>query len=174
MSVQDHLVYKLLHYAGALAVETGRCMYVVRRDLNEACCRDASESSPRGLSLCQRHLEQVEQWSYDRVYERLRVDEVEHELRSGYIYYVRRGDGAVKIGTTCDVESRMKNLARQHGYLVLLAQHGGTRRTERILHSEFADIRLEGEWFRYTGDLAIHIEKVNKQGNDAVRHMWGR
>ncbi len=67
---------------------------------------------------------------------------------SSVVYYARRANGDIKIGTTSSgVKDRLKQLARRHGQLALLAVEDGGFDQEFARHVEFADDRVGGEWF---------------------------
>jgi Meiotically up-regulated gene 113 len=76
------------------------------------------------------------------------------------VYFLRRRDGGIKIGTTVSLTRRLSHLKRDHGPLDLLATEPGGWLLERNLHGRFAAHRLDGEWFapappllRYVSDL---------------------
>lgn len=63
--------------------------------------------------------------------------------------YVVESGGLLKIGTSTDVERRLRSL--QSGSAAVLTVIGvmdGGRLEEQALHTEFAGSRLHGEWFR--------------------------
>ncbi len=69
------------------------------------------------------------------------------------IYFVRRGDGRIKIGFTAkDAQKRIAGLSTGAGSLDLLATLEGGRDAERALHERFAEHRVEGEWFAISAD----------------------
>lgn len=78
---------------------------------------------------------------------------------SGHIYVVGFA-GYVKIGWSRKVNERLLDV--QEGLpenLIVHALISGTCEMERDLHRVFADLRLEGEWFRLTGELARWIRQ---------------
>lgn len=80
----------------------------------------------------------------------------------GVVYYVEREtDGLVKIGTTRRLEQRMAALRREHGPVTLLARHRGTHKREARMHTVFALLRVEGEWFRPDAQLRDWIASVS-------------
>lgn len=93
--------------------------------------------------------------------ERLGVKQLEgHIVRRDakpVVYFIRCG-AMVKIGTTIDVVARIKNL--NNPQLVLLATEEGYYKRERQLHRQFAELRIEREWFRLEGPLVDHIDQV--------------
>jgi hypothetical protein len=82
------------------------------------------------------------------------------------IYYVVRGMDAVKIGyTERDPISRLKEL--QTGCpdelrLVGVDFSGGLA-TEGVLHAQFADAHLRGEWFKLTEPIRRHMKATTVQ-----------
>jgi hypothetical protein len=85
------------------------------------------------------------------------------------IYFVQCVDGGpVKIGTTADLDSRLRTLESHYGRpLALLATMPGGRDEERAVHERFAHLRLNGkshrgrqpEQFRPGPDLMNFIGK---------------
>lgn len=68
--------------------------------------------------------------------------------RESVVYFVRRGgDGAVKIGYTVNLKSRMSGIATGSGPLEVLATLPGGEVIESLFHKHFAEYRLHGEWF---------------------------
>lgn len=74
------------------------------------------------------------------------------------LYFVARKDDPymVKIGTTEDMERRMRTLAVS-GPIVLFATCYGGRVEERFFLNRFADLRIEGEWFRANEEMISFI-----------------
>jgi hypothetical protein len=90
------------------------------------------------------------------------------------IYYLRRSDGAVKIGWSRDLRQRVGQLERAHGPLTLLAWEPGDRPAEQRRHVEFRADRIDRryEWFRSSPALMDHVEQI---GNELVEatELWG-
>lgn len=80
--------------------------------------------------------------------------------RSTVVYFVRRADGAVKIGFCGDIERRLAELGRAHGDLELLATMPGDKRTEGHLHATFAAHALGEEWFAPAPALLAFVEPL--------------
>lgn len=58
------------------------------------------------------------------------------------IYFLQLETGAIKIGFTDDIESRLASLARHYGHQpAVLATMDGDRSTERDLHDRFSEHR---------------------------------
>lgn len=81
----------------------------------------------------------------------------EFMTKPGTIYYLRVGD-LVKVGYSADLTQRMKQYPP---HAVLLAQHPGTRETERDMHQKLATKLAKGrEWFKTCPEVEAHIETV--------------
>jgi hypothetical protein len=76
------------------------------------------------------------------------------------VYYLRRGNGDIKVGHSTNLTDRVRRLRFDHGPLGLLATEPGTGRLERQRHADFAGLRQEGEWFRPGHSLLRHIEML--------------
>jgi hypothetical protein len=70
--------------------------------------------------------------------------------KRGYVYFIRSGDGLLKIGRTNDVEKRFQTIktscprgAELEGFIKTVNQFD----LEKKLHNHFADCRVHGEWF---------------------------
>lgn len=64
------------------------------------------------------------------------------------IYFVQSAHGPIKIGMTTNLDKRLVQLrSANKGSLSVLGLMPGGGKTEAALHVEFADIRLDGEWF---------------------------
>jgi hypothetical protein len=76
------------------------------------------------------------------------------------IYFAQPTDGGpIKIGTTGDVESRLRQLETHYGRpMALLATMPGGRDEERAIHEQFAHLRFgRTEQFRPAPDLLAFI-----------------
>jgi hypothetical protein len=75
------------------------------------------------------------------------------------VYLARRSDGAVKIGSTGDLDARLAGLRRQWGRVTLVHTEPGGLARERELQSQFARDRLtpRGEWFAWSDRLACYL-----------------
>jgi hypothetical protein len=79
------------------------------------------------------------------------------------VYFIRRqvGRGAVKIGYARNPAARLAELQTgSDARLEIIATLPGGQVVERALHVRFAHLRLRGEWFRYSGDLAAFIRSI--------------
>lgn len=87
-----------------------------------------------------------------------------------FVYFVQAGDarGPIKIGYSRNVEKRIESLQTgNHLPIRLLAKidHPNAPDIERGLHAEFADIRLEGEWFRADERITSVIAALSGASN---------
>lgn len=89
------------------------------------------------------------------------------------IYFLKRSNGDVKIGTTIRLSVRLKQLADEHGVLELLGVCPGSFAEERALHRKFKDFCVRGEWFDHHESLQdfIEVETVPWDGKDEVRQL---
>jgi hypothetical protein len=84
--------------------------------------------------------------------------------QSGFIYFllVEHAD-AVKIGWTRD-KSLKTRMRHYYTYCPLnvdvLKVIPGSMMYERALHKRFTQIRMRGEWFRYTEELKSFIDNL--------------
>jgi DNA-binding XRE family transcriptional regulator len=79
------------------------------------------------------------------------------------VYFVRAGDnGPVKIGWARVPEERIAILQSAHYEpLRVLRILDGERKLEKHLHTEFRDLRIRGEWFKFDermmGDIGLSL-----------------
>lgn len=93
-----------------------------------------------------------------------REEEAEQERwRWSVVYYLRRADGLIKIGTSCRFEARLATLTREYGQLEVLATHQGDRKAERVHHNRFRSAHVGGEWFQPVPELLAHIEAIQQR-----------
>lgn len=80
----------------------------------------------------------------------------------GFIYFVRGGNGLVKIGRTSNLERRIRQIEKQCGRVEVLhtIKTNSDRDHEKMFHFMFRDKRVSGEWFELNAsDLSI-VEDV--------------
>lgn len=110
-----------------------------------------------GFASRQQH-RAVTDWSYEAI-----SDQDVAEAMAGVrdlkpqVYYLRFGD-RIKIGCSVAPAKRVMALSMDPANIVA-TEHGGFRR-ERERHLQFADLRLEGEWFAAGDELLAHIESL--------------
>ncbi len=77
------------------------------------------------------------------------------------IYFLRRADGAIKIGTTKKYYTRRSGLTKRCGDLELLGIMDGDREKELEIHERFRKLRLnhkrKTEWFQPGKELLDYI-----------------
>jgi len=88
----------------------------------------------------------------------------------GRIYFVQSTDSRlIKIGYSTNVQSRIASLQTGNGSkLKFLWETPGSMKDERALHQRFSSYREEGEWFRPTRELLVHIAKLRRRDRAAV------
>jgi hypothetical protein len=109
--------------------------------------------------LSYRRRKAVQEW-----YDRDREIEPARSVRPGHVvYYVRLGKDHIKIGTTGDLNRRMREL-RVANPSNLLAVERGTVVLEKHRHKQFAAYKFAGwrEDFHESEELLMHIEIVNE------------
>ncbi len=82
------------------------------------------------------------------------------------IYFIRSYNQFIKIGTSTNVNGRLKKL--QTGSPIkfkVQAILDGDYKTESGLHKMFKHIRYNGEWFKYTDELKWFIRAVQNNPN---------
>lgn len=88
-----------------------------------------------------------------------------------YIYIIQQGELA-KIGRTVDLDKRLKALqiGNGRGFQVRAAipAHAAI---EGAIHSRFAHLKEQGEWFRLAPDLERFIERL-QQGANPIALLW--
>jgi len=112
---------------------------------------------------------------------------------SAYVYFAQAGkDPVVKIGITMELEERLAGIQTHHyrdihliGVIDMREVHGndwGTRvdylnlarQRERLIHSQFQDCRLRGEWFQLTSQLNQYIRTYCQGHSSLVDPKWFR
>ncbi len=95
------------------------------------------------------------------------VDLVKRRIE--WIYFLASGE-LIKIGVSCDPESRVEGLASESPVPVeLLAMIPGTRRLERVIHKRLARDRDHGEWFKATEDVKRIMQWYLRKYEDIPR-----
>jgi hypothetical protein len=95
------------------------------------------------------------------------------------IYFAQLETGAIKIGRTEDLESRLQTLERRYGPVSVLKTIPGGVARERQIHERFAHLRLsQAEQFRPAADLMEFIGKpllvsANADAIEAVKFGRG-
>lgn len=89
--------------------------------------------------------------------------------RKNKVYFIRAVDenkkdyGPIKIGVSNNPKKRLVSIQTGNSNkLRIISTILGGRRRERLLHEEFKDSRLTGEWFKPTKRLLDFINNLNK------------
>jgi hypothetical protein len=129
------------------------------------CCILTSGHDPRVIRMCQGLLTVA--------------NISDNELRIGsdgkaskrQVYFVRRQDGLIKIGSSMRPAERVKQLRTGAGEdLELLGHMDGTTAAERQLHTRFAGERKHGEWFEPCDELMGLISSIRKNQGRMTTH----
>jgi len=81
-------------------------------------------------------------------------------MRLGFIYFLRRADGLIKIGYTSDFSKRQRHLTKAHGPLEVIRVINGDKLREQRLHYQFEALNQFGEWFRDDGRIVELIHAL--------------
>lgn len=84
--------------------------------------------------------------------------------RPSVVYYVQQ-DTRIKIGTTTDLPTRMQSIPHD----ALLAVEPGGNALERNRHREFAEFRVNGEWFEGSHRLLSHVSQTRRKYGEPMR-----
>lgn len=94
------------------------------------------------------------------------------ELKGWRYLYVIAGGLSVKIGVARNPHQRLKELQTGHDFqLELLATAPAHVALEPALHQRFAHVRMTGEWFQLTSEIARFIEDLRAGRNPAL-WLW--
>lgn len=87
-----------------------------------------------------------------------------------FVYFVGTRGNLVKIGTTVDLPARLKKLQTGSPYrLRVLACVAGDTALEAEYHAQFAEHRINGEWFRMSDAIRSEIRRLNSGGGAQPR-----
>jgi hypothetical protein len=80
---------------------------------------------------------------------------------AGFVYFLQSGpDGPIKIGWSQDVTRRIEELQTANARrLVLLGTMPGRMEDEAALHTRFAHLRMEGEWFQDAVEIHSYLRE---------------
>lgn len=87
------------------------------------------------------------------------------QQNESFVYFLLNpGSNLVKIGCSTHLESRIRTISSMSGIdLVLLGLLPGGQKKEARLHRQFADLREQGEYFRYEADLVEFIDNLKQE-----------
>lgn len=83
-----------------------------------------------------------------------------------FVYFIQCNgrQGPIKIGRASNPPARRDDLQTSNPYpLVLLGYISGGARTEKALHKEFDEVRVRGEWFRWSAQLEARMHQLLQQ-----------
>lgn len=89
------------------------------------------------------------------------ADYVAPSESDGFVYFLQSGpSGPIKIGWSQDVERRIEQLQTANAQrLVLLGTLRGRMEDEAALHTRFAHLRMEGEWFQDAQEIHLYLHE---------------
>ena len=89
------------------------------------------------------------------------------------IYFIQREDdnrSPVKIGYSFRPRQRLEGIQTCSPYqLIILATADMPRETETIIHEQFKESRMSGEWFKWTPELQIFIDGFVNEGDEPFK-----
>jgi hypothetical protein len=88
-------------------------------------------------------------------------DYVAPSASDGFVYFAQSGPaGPIKIGWSQDVARRLEQLQTANAQrLVLLGTVPGRLEDEAALHTRFAHLRMEGEWFQDALEIHFYLRE---------------
>lgn len=91
------------------------------------------------------------------------------------IYFVRcSATGLVKIGYAANPWLRLSKMQSDNaGTLDIIALEEGDISREQALHHRFASERVRGEWFRFSPELQVHVQRLPKVVRPVRRKQLG-
>lgn len=87
------------------------------------------------------------------------------DSHSGHVYFIQAASGGpIKIGRAIDIDRRLVQLqtASPEPLIVLAVIENGGHAKERELHKQFAEYRLQGEWFMPCEELISFISQITE------------
>jgi hypothetical protein len=179
-------------------VQLDKCVFPVRgaeglEDARSEVCAATATARIGSAPVCDRHHGEAVLWHkqmrlQDAARERQAEKEAQERAREEFdaemngwgaqgsqvVYYFRRADGAIKIGTTTRLHERRITLQGAHGPLELLLTHCGAREREALMHAKFRDLLLEKrEWFRGEAELLEWIASVRRKRANTMTRQPG-
>lgn len=82
--------------------------------------------------------------------------------RVSVVYFAQeRSSGAIKIGTSTQVDKRIRTLEKMwRSEIALVATVAGAFRVEAWMHDRFKELHIGHEWFRPEPELLNYIEEL--------------
>ena len=82
------------------------------------------------------------------------------------VYYMAHPEfkGAIKIGTTVNMENRLKRYQKKNNNVnyKFVAWELGDASTESSRHKRFSEYQIIGEWFYFEGKLKSYVEALEE------------
>lgn len=93
---------------------------------------------------------------------RYEPDYVPPSQRGGVVYFIQSGEkGPIKIGWSEDVARRLAELQTANAHpLRVLGTTPGTLEDELSMHTRFAHLRMEAEWFRCDPEILEFVSRL--------------
>lgn len=89
------------------------------------------------------------------------------------VYFIRAGEGPVKIGVARDPERRRRELQTGHpAPLRVIAAVPGDERVERYFHRLLAEDHLHGEWFKPSDEVRRVVERAIAISDAGAERGW--
>lgn len=111
-----------------------------------------------------RKLEQKAVQAYIAERASLTLNQREQFLAEQQVYFIASETGPIKIGIAGNPIGRLQGLqTSHHERLSLLATCPGGAEQERIYHRQFAEHRLNGEWFERHPDIEAEIVRLQEK-----------
>ena len=92
-----------------------------------------------------------------------------------FLQYASKQKSPIKIGISKNIKQRKKQISQNHPYKInLIGEIKNIHEdVESTLHLLFFDNKLKHEWFKYTTELFITIDKINTiQNNCNNLQVW--
>ncbi len=117
------------------------------------------KNEEKKAELIRKEIEEQEIYEGDNLHEKSK------KKFKGFVYFIQgQCGGAIKIGYSVYPEKRLKEL--QTGYpdtLKILLMIPGDEKTETVLHRQFKEFKLRGEWFKPDRFVINKIKELKSQ-----------
>ena len=119
------------------------------------CLRDIAQIRALGLGNADRERD------YVRDFRRAALRSLERVRTRTFLYVIREAEGAVKFGIAVNPRERLATLQQGNPRpLALVLVIPASIAFERFVHTEIAEYRLAGEWFRPEGRVLTLIQEL--------------
>lgn len=82
-----------------------------------------------------------------------------HDNKIGHFVYYIRLEGRIKIGTSSNIKNRLRDLPWDTIELLEI----GNEVEENLRHTQFAHLRIQGEWFKADQELLEFIDQRREE-----------